>query len=313
MGKQKKVGKIVAVCAVVAVVAAGAVVLRLARGRRTYDTVKAATGNVTAYYSFSGSIDAKNRQTVYADRQMQVDKIDVTEGQKVAKNDVLLETTSGEEIKAPIDGEVSSLNVEQDQLVSPGTKLMQIADYSTMQLDVKVDEYDLSAVTAGKSATVTVHALGRDLTGTVASVSQEGTYSGGVTYFDATVSLPADSALRAGMSAEAKVLSQSVQNVVTLPVADLRFHTDNTPYVLVPDGKSRAGTREVSVTVGVSDGTTAEIKSGLSAGDEVIPPTAQSASTGLFGQRKSMRGAESGASAASAVSAAAASGGAVSQ
>lgn len=309
MVKKKKLHGIIAVCLAVVVVAAGIAAFHVFRRGQTYPTVKAGKGDITTYYSFSGAIDAKNRQTVYADQMMQIRKIDVSEGQKVAKNDVLLETTAGEKIKAPIDGEIASLDVESDQQASAGTKLLQIADYSVMQLKVQVDEYDLSAVTAGKAATVTVHALGRDLAGTVDSVSQEGTYANGVTYFDATVSLPADSALRAGMSAEAKLVSQSAKDVVTLPMADLRFHSDNTPYVLVPDTKKRGATRQVSVTVGITDGTTAEIKSGLSAGDEVIvPETGTSTSSDFFSQRRAEQNSASGTSAAGAVS-----GGTVSQ
>lgn len=309
MAKGKKSHKILAVCLAVVIVAAGAVVFRAYRHRQTYTTVKAGKGDITTYFSFSGSIDAKSRQTVYADQLMQIQKIDVSEGQTVAKNDVLLETTAGEKIKAPIDGQIASINVEQDQQASPGAKLLQIADYSVMQLKVQVDEYDLSAVTQGKAAAVTVHALGRDLQGTVDSVSQEGTYSNGVTYFDATISLPSDSALRAGMSAEAKVVSQTAKAAVTLPVADLRFNTDNTPYVLVPDAKKRGATRKVPVTVGITDGTTAEIKSGLSAGDEVIVPAAKTdTSSGFFSQRRSMQNSGSGVSTAGTVS-----GGTVSQ
>lgn len=297
MAKWKKSRKILAACLAIAVVAAGAVTFRLTRQRTPYTAEKAGTGDIATYYSFSGSIDAKNRQTVYADQLMQIQKVNVTEGQTVAKNDRLLETASGESIRAPIAGEIASISVEKDQQVSPGTKLLQIADYSVMQLKVKVDEYDLGAVTQGKAATVTVHSLGRNLQGTVESVSREGTYLNGVTYFDAVISLPADSSLRAGMSAEAKVLSQSARGVVTLPMADLRFRSDNTPYVLVPSKGRRGGSREVPVTVGVSDGTTVEIKSGLSAGDEVIVPAVKSDNSALFGGGRSGGGSGTGDSA----------------
>lgn len=309
MARGKKLHKILAVCLAVVVVAAGAVAFRAYRHRQTYTTVKAGKGDITTYFSFSGSIDAKNRQTVYADQLMQIRKIDVSEGQTVAKNAVLMETTAGEKIKAPIDGEIASINVEPDQQASPGAKLLQIADYSVMQLKVQVDEYDLGAVTEGKAATVTVHALGRDLQGTVDSVSNEGMYANGVTYFDATISLPSDSALRAGMSAEAKVIGQTATGVVTLPMADLRFNTDNTPYVLVSGDKKRGTTRKVPVTVGITDGTTVEIKSGLAAGDEVIVPAAKTdTSSGFFSQRRAGQNSASGSSAAGAVS-----GGTVSQ
>lgn len=294
MAQRKKSQTVIGIAVVVCLLAT-AIVLRLAfRKTNDYTLVKAATGNVATSYSFSGSVEAGNRQTVYADQTMQIKEIDVSAGQDVKKDDVLMKTTAGEKIKAPMDGEISQLYVNPDSQAMAGTKLCEVTDYSNLKLVVQVDEYDLSAVSVGKTASVNIHALGKTVTGTVSDVAKEGVYSGGVTYFDTTLTLPADPDLRVGMSADVTMLNQSVQNVVTLPMDVIQFRADNTPYVEEPDG--RRSPRKVSVTLGISDGTTVEVRNGVAAGTEVIKPAQQatSSSTGFGALRAGNRSAGSG-------------------
>jgi multidrug efflux pump subunit AcrA (membrane-fusion protein) len=120
--------------------------------------VKALTGDIFTYYSFSGNIQAKNRQTVMSEKVMQISEVDVKDGDAVKEGDILMKTTTGDEITAPIDGEVVNLNAEENAQVMAGFKLMDIVDYKHLEVEVKVDEYDLSAIKAGKETTVTIGA-----------------------------------------------------------------------------------------------------------------------------------------------------------
>ena len=134
-------------------------------------------GDLTTYYSFAGSVEAKNRETVFADKAMQVKEIKVKKGEAVKKDHVLMTTTRGEKILAGIDGEVAEIYAEENAQLMPGAKLADIVDYSDLRISVKVDEYDLGAVTEGKEAAVTIHALSKDVKGTIESISKEGTYT----------------------------------------------------------------------------------------------------------------------------------------
>lgn len=266
---RKKSKRISIIMVVVVILAAVTVLPGLLRTKNTnYTEVIPAKGDITTYYSFSGSVEAKNRQSVLADRIMQIKSIKVEAGQKVKKDDVLIETTTGERIKTKIDGEVSNIYVEENAQVMSGGKLMDIVDYSDLQLRVQVDEYDLSAVEKDKEAAVTIHALSKDVSGKIAEVSKEGTYMNGVTYFTAIISLEKDDAIRVGMSAEARVLNQSVKDALTLNMSSISFDNNNKPYVLIKTGKGVPQRREI--TIGINDGVIAEVKSGITINDTVL-------------------------------------------
>ncbi|MFA6309145.1 MAG: HlyD family efflux transporter periplasmic adaptor subunit [Clostridia bacterium] len=233
-----------------------------------YENIKAKIGNITTYYSFSGNVDTKNRQTVVSDKVMQISSINVEEGDLVTKGDVLFKTTLGEEIKAKIDGEVANLKVEDNQQFLAGTQLMDIVDYDNLEVTVKVDEYDISALKTGKETTVTIGAVNKKIKGKIISMSNEGQTENGVTYFTATIDLKKDSKIKIGMTAEVTLLNSSVKGVVTLPMTVVQFDEDNNPYVLIKDKDGKAV--KTAIKTGINDGTTVEIKSGVSEGEAIL-------------------------------------------
>ncbi|AET66319.1 hypothetical protein Desor_0624 [Desulfosporosinus orientis DSM 765] len=250
-----------------------------------YTEVKPVIGELSTNYSFSGSVEAKNRQTVLADKTMQINEIKVQEGEQVTPDTDLMITTMGEKMRPEISGEVTTIYTEENAQLMPGSKLADIVDYSDLQLKVQVDEYDLAAVSKDKEATITIHALDKDIKGKIIDVSKEGEYINGVTTFTATIALPNDNNLRVGMSAEAKVVNQRVSGVVLLPMSAIQFDENNSPFVLLKDGSNLP--QRVSLTLGINDGVQVEIKSGVTANDTVLVPPAAKA-TG-FGGSSQMR------------------------
>ena len=69
-----------------------------------------------------------------------------------------------------------------------------------------------------------------------------------------------------GMKVSAKVLTESVENVVVVSMDALQFDAYNLPYVLKLSGREYV---QVPVTVGINDGTSVQILSGVSAGETV--------------------------------------------
>lgn len=244
-----------------------------------YDTVEAETGDVITWYSFAGNIEANNREIVLSDSPFTVGEIFVTEGELVEAGTVLLESAAGDDPEAGIAGEVAEILVKENETVSPGTKLMSIVDYSDLEVSVKVDEFELGAVTAGKDVTVRVNALDKEFSGTVESLSKEGTVLNGVTYFMAVVQLDYDESLKVGMSAEVTLLKDEVKGAVTLPMSAIQFNEDNTPYVLKMGSEGIAV--KSAITTGIHDGTVVEITEGVEAGESIL--LGKIAETGGFG------------------------------
>ena len=64
-----------------------------------YDATTAVVEEMTTYYSFSGSIEAKNKESIVLTSMTQINTINVSEGDKVNKDDVLFTTIQGNQFK----------------------------------------------------------------------------------------------------------------------------------------------------------------------------------------------------------------------
>lgn len=123
--KQKKKGKKkVIIWSILGLVILGVLCapFLMPRGLSGYAEETVKSSDITTYYSFSGVVESKNRQNVMSEKVMQVDEIKVMEGDKVKKDDVLLKTSQGDEVKASIDGEVSKIYIEENAQVMSGMK-----------------------------------------------------------------------------------------------------------------------------------------------------------------------------------------------
>ena len=280
--KRSKKGKWITISIILIVVAGLITAIALRPKEINYESFVAKTADIATYYSFSGNIETKNRQTVLSEKVMQIDTLNVKDGDLVNDGDVLIKSTTGDEIKAKITGEIVNLKVEESIQVMSGAKLMEIVDYDNLRVSVKVDEYDLKAVVVGKETTVRIDALGTEIKGTIASVSKEGQTQNGVTFFLTTIDLEKNSALKVGLSTEVTMLSEKASGVVILPIKAILFDNDNNPYVL-KKGEKAVPVR-TAITTGINDGTSVEIKSGVSTGETVLFNLTATA-TGLFGGR----------------------------
>ncbi len=286
--KKKSKTKKRVIIAVIIIAVLGIAALWLMRpAREPYESVVAKNGDIETYYSFAGNVAAKSRQTIVSEKILQVDEINIKEGETVEEGDVLIKTTAGDRIKSKISGEVAEIYVEEGAQVMAGTKLIEIVDYDDLEVSIKVDEYDIKALEKGKDATVTIGSLDKEINGTIASISKEGQVTSGVTYFMATVDLEKDDALKIGMSAEVKLLNEKAEGVVTLPMTAIQFDDDNKPYVF-KRGNRRSVIR-VEITTGINDGITVEIKSGVSEGETVLYPKAEAEGMEIFRGPQSRR------------------------
>ena len=153
--------KWITLCIITIAVVGIATALLMRPATTSYESVVANTGDVTTYYSFSGNIETKNRQSVVSEKVMQVSEIKVKEGDAVNVGDVLIKTSTGDELKSKIIGEVANIAVEENAQIMAGTKLLDIVDYNNLEVSIKVDEYDISALAKGKEATINIGAINK--------------------------------------------------------------------------------------------------------------------------------------------------------
>jgi RND family efflux transporter MFP subunit len=176
------------------------------------------------------------------------------------------------ELYSPIDGIVVSVDTNEGELASDNSAAMTLADISKLHVEAGVDELDISSVEVEQPVEITLDAMEDEvLEGHVEEIitlpSEES--SGIVEY---TVRIAIDTStdkLRPGMSAEATIEVERVEDVLVIPNYYLKVNmtTGDTYVQVLGTGNSISN---VTVEIGKSDGTVTEITSGLEEGDVVV-------------------------------------------
>ena len=158
---------------------------------------------------------------------------------------------------APIDGVITAVNI-QPGVDAPSGDAITIAA-GTYDVTADVVESDVSRISIGQTAAVTISAIGAAVTGKVSAISPvAGSGTNNVVSYGVTITL--DSAppkLRDGMSADVSITIASATNVLTVPAAALRG-TAGSYSVSVLDGTTGTPTVK-AVQVGLVTNTLAEI------------------------------------------------------
>lgn len=242
-------------------------------GRYSEETVYG--GSIETYYSFSGNIAVRDSQSINAKANVTVREIYVDEEAMVSAGDPLMRLSNGDIVKADIAGEVTEVYVSEGDTVGMSGQLIDIVNFDDLQVLLKVDEFDVAAVSVGKEATVTIEALDMTYQGIVEHIGKQAVISeGDIIYYEAKLSAPKDEHILPGMKVDVKMLNESASDAVLLPMKALQFDAYNKPFVYMRG--SGSDVVSVSVGVGIQDGTTVQITQGLRAGDIVLVPQSTS-------------------------------------
>lgn len=190
--------------------------------------------------------------------------------QAQASYNLLKEQAEDMRVLSEVDGEISKIHVTENQSLIMGTPIMDIVNFDDLIVKLRVDEYDLKAITLDKVAEVTVSSLKETVAGKVTDISKQALVVNGVSFFEATISLEDNENLRVGLSTEVKIVNESVKNAVTISMKALQFDNENKPYVYYRDEKGKVAAKYV--TVGINDGIIVQILEGLNASEAILIP-----------------------------------------
>lgn len=173
------------------------------------------------------------------------------------------------ELTAPIDATVTDISASVGEKVGT-TGIITVADLAHPLLEVYLDETDLASVALGYEADIVFDAYPDDtFHGTVIEISPVLQSVGGVAAVKTIVQLTdyaKTTTLPSGLSASVDVVGGRATNAVLIPVEALHEISAGEYSVFVMEN----GEPKLRfVEVGIQDFTSAEIKSGLSAGDVV--------------------------------------------
>ena len=179
---------------------------------------------------------------------------------------------------SPISGTVLTVSNSVGDTINAGSTFVTIADLSQSELTIYMDPLDYSNINVGNKTSVVFDALPNiTYTGKVTQISPQLVTISGSSVVEGTVVLDTKQAanvpslaLPLGVTASVDIIQAQANNVVLVPVQALHELSPNNYAVFVMVN----GTPTLkTVTVGLQDGTFAEIKTGLKVGDVVSTGT----------------------------------------
>jgi len=210
--------------------------------------------------------------------QLAIDEAAVQNAQirlSTAQNDL-----AGATLTAPFAGTISAVNFSVGQFVSQPsglsvgtTPVLTIVSTDQPQILANFDETDLTDIGLGCQASAVFTPLaGKTFSGTVSQIYPSLISNRGTTSVQLWIDLKegqlANTPLPIGTDATITVTCASSQNTLLVPVQAVFEAADGSAYVYVLNAKGQPEKR--AVTLGIKTSISAEIKSGLTAGEQVI-------------------------------------------
>jgi HlyD family secretion protein len=199
------------------------------------------------------------------------EKLALFESGKIKIGDTEIESI----VKAPIDGYVLNRAIEVGDQVTPqtsfmeGTVLMKMANMERLLFKGTVDEIDVGKMKEGMEVEIKVGALPTDtVKGFLRKIWLKAQKKDNATVFPIEILIPGarNTTLRAGYSANANIIIQKKNDVLTIPERVVTFRNDSS-FVKVPMAQGKD--EEKLIKTGLSDAISIEVVSGLKEGDEV--------------------------------------------
>lgn len=185
---------------------------------------------------------------------------------------------SNTQIRATIDGMILDIPIKVGNSVimsnnfNDGTTIASIADMSKMIFKGNVDETEVGRIHEGMALSLTIGAL-QDIKipALLEYLSPKGVETNGAVLFEikAAASIPDSVFIRAGYSANAEIILDRSENVLTIPEGSVTFSGDSSFVYILKKEEPKQEFEKQQVVLGLSDGINIEIKSGLTANDKI--------------------------------------------
>jgi RND family efflux transporter MFP subunit len=191
-------------------------------------------------------------------------------------------------IRAPFDGVIAKLDVKQNDTISSGAAIATIITANKTAV-ISLNEVDVAKIAIGNKSTLTFDAIeGLTINGQVSEIDGVGTVSQGVVTYGVTITFDTqDNRVKAGMSVNASIITETKEDVLVVPNSAIKSSARGS-YVQVfttpiPQAEIKAA-RNAGITstqtpvsknveIGASNDANTEIISGLKEGDQVITKT----------------------------------------
>ena len=186
---------------------------------------------------------------------------------------------SNTQIRSTIDGMILDVPIKvgnsviQSNNFNDGTTIATVADMNDMIFKGKIDETEVGMLKEGMPITLIIGALKEArFDARLEYISPKGTEENGAVLFEikAAATIPDTVFVRAGYSANAEIILERKEEVLSIPESAVEFSGDSTFVQVLQDSLSRPQKFKRSpVTLGLSDGIKIEVKSGLKSSESI--------------------------------------------
>ncbi len=173
-------------------------------------------------------------------------------------------------LTAPFDGEVGQVNIARGGSSATSLGAVLLVDTSRFHIDVGVDEIDIAKLKVGQVVNVSADALpDAAIPGKIDRIAPVATSQAGVVSYQVRIVVePTDAPLRAGMSANVTIVTDTRADVLLVPNWAIRI--DRATGKAFVNRLVGTTAREVEVKTGLRNESDSEVVEGVQEGDMII-------------------------------------------
>ncbi len=196
-----------------------------------------------------------------ANDQLRIVRDGVSAFDTQGSNTLVKSTVTGIVLEVPV--KVGS-SVIQSNTFNDGTTIAKIADMTDLIFKGKIDETEVDLLKEGMNVKIAVGAIqGSDYSAVIEKIAPMATEENGTNTFEVKAALHTtdNEKLRAGYSANATVVLEKADNVLSIPERLVEYANDSTfVYVLTSGDAKPQKFDKVAITTGLSNGLNIEVK-----------------------------------------------------
>jgi HlyD family secretion protein len=214
------------------------------------------------------ALEVKKEDVNLATQQVKLDNIDLQNAKQQMDYTTVI---------SPMDGVIADLTIQMGTIISSaisnvggGTSVMTVSDMSHIFVLASVDESDIGGVAKGQAADITADAFpGKHFSGQVVRIATQGVNVSNVVTFEVKIEVTSANKdlLKPQMTANVDIIESSKHNVVEVPMPAIVRKQGKTFVTLV---KADGSSEDREVALGISDGESQEVTSGLNGGEQIL-------------------------------------------
>jgi len=175
-----------------------------------------------------------------------------------------LDALDNAEVKAPIGGTITSINIEKGEYATNSSPSVVIMDMENVKIVVNVTENIINKIYSGKEVTVEIDAVELETEAEIESVSDSVNPQTGL--YEVKIRLSNENNIKSGMFASVVIPTDIRENVIAVP-SQAVLEKDDSKVIYTAEGDKAV---ENIIETGLDVGDRLEITAGISQGDQVI-------------------------------------------